>query len=160
MKKVRDEIARLAKVGGKPRVIKRVLQHEFNVELTTKQISNAIARQRKSEEFEMFTILDLKRWIHANENIPDALDEPFVVCYFLDSDLFKEIPEFRFFVSTRRLLSIARNADVWQIVQAHLESISGMDHGYVRQESCVPSFWLGCVSGGSSDRCFIKHINL
>jgi hypothetical protein len=70
-------------------------------------------------------IIDLHLWVEKNSIIPNDHDQAFVVNSFFNSNTLEElIPQFRIFVSTKRLLEIASTKDRYWHVDATYKLIS------------------------------------
>jgi hypothetical protein len=108
------KIKELHKLHLKPNAIMEVLKQN-NIIIQKRQLSNYLHQLKESEGKMTISLGELEEWCIKNQKIPDSNDEAFVcshkVQYEDDKDDDEDTEEngckFRFFLTTKRLLSIA-----------------------------------------------------
>lgn len=77
------------------------------IEVPNKTKLNSFLRKLKNEILgpRSINLIDLKKWLEENSNVPVDKTEPFIVNYHVSLD--EKEPSFKFFASTKQLLSLA-----------------------------------------------------
>lgn len=106
----KEAIKRMFNYGvTKPKRILNNLAVE-KIELPERKKFDAFLKQLRDEKYGAGSInmAELKQWLEANSDIPDEKTKPFIADYVVN---FSETdPYFRFFVTSKQLLSLAVNA--------------------------------------------------
>lgn len=97
---------------NKPKAILYQLLKDENLhQISISQVKNTIAEYKEKKYGNTnISLTQLTNFINANLKVPESMDEAFVVAFERSGD--DEEPWFRYFVSTKRLLSMAIDAEI------------------------------------------------
>lgn len=114
---VKQQIIEQYKNGRKPKKFFYMLLNDPNIPKedtpTHKQVSNVINAYKKSNYGDTpITMPQLTNFVSQHQDMPDDVDEAFIVSFEKSPPNVKEDKYFRFFISTRRLLSMVATATI------------------------------------------------